>query len=101
MTNGTPTDVTAINDKKYTGYTMSASLGTEIDFNFGFNLSKGVAFKAGYSIMMATETLADIKNVKYQPNNTNAGEGRIDQTSSWGWAMIIIKPNFLEKKEEK
>ena len=99
MTNGTTADVTAVQDKKYTGYTMPSSLGTEIDFNFGFDLSKGVALKAGYSMMLATTTLADLKNVKYQANNPNAGEGRLDQTSSWGWLMLVIKPNFTEKKE--
>ncbi len=90
----------AFTETKYTDYTMSAGLGTEIDLNLGFNLSKGVALKAGYSIMLATETLADLKNVKYLPNNLNAGEGRIDQTSSWGWLMLVIKPNFTEKKEQ-
>ena len=81
---------------KYTDYTMSAGLGTEIDLTFGFNLSKGVAFKGGYSTMLATETLAYLKNtVDYN------GQGRTDQTSSWGWAMIIIKPNFTEKLAKK
>ncbi len=81
---------------KYTDYTMSAGLGTEIDLTLGFNLSKGVAFKAGYSMMFATETLAFLKGT------TNyEGQGNIDETSSWGWAMIIIKPNFTEKKSKK
>jgi len=96
MTNGTAADVTAVQDKKYTSYTMSASFGTEIDLTFGFNLAKGVVFKGGYSTMLATETLAYLKGtVDYD------GQGRVDENSSWGWAMIIIKPNFLEKKDKK
>ncbi|MCO6499240.1 MAG: hypothetical protein J5I47_02565 [Vicingus serpentipes] len=90
-------DIKAINDKKYTGYTMSSGLGTELDLTFGFNLAKGVVFKGGYSMMMATETLAYLKGTTdYQ------GQGRTDQNSTWGWAMIIIKPQFItgEKKEE-
>ncbi len=76
--------------------TMSASLGTEFDLSFGFNLSKGVAFKGGYSMMMATETLAYLKGtIDYQ------GQGRTDQTSSWGWAMIIIKPKFITGESKK
>lgn len=83
----------AFTNTKYTDYTMATGLGTEIDLSFGFNLSKGVAFKAGYSTMLATETLAYLKNVKDYD-----GQGRVDENSSWGWAMIIIKPNFTEKK---
>jgi|GEM_PF-77166 len=89
-------EITAINDRKYTGYTMSSSLGTELDLTFGFNLSKGVAFKGGYSMMMATETLAYLKGTTdYQ------GQGRTDQNSTWGWAMIIIKPKFITGEEKK
>lgn len=87
---GTP--VTDVNQLQ----AMNASLGTEIDFTFGFNLAKGVAFKGGYSMMMATETLAYLKGtVDYD------GQGRTDQNSGWGWAMIIIKPNFTEKLAKK
>jgi Alginate export len=92
-------EITAINDKKYTDYTMSAGLGTEIDLTFGFNLAKGVAFKGGYSVMMGTETLAYLKGTTYGGNNTNAGQGRTDQNSSWGWAMIIVKPSFIGGKK--
>ncbi|MGB0882676.1 MAG: hypothetical protein ACPGSO_06955 [Vicingaceae bacterium] len=85
----------AFTETKYTDYTMSSSFGTEIDLTFGFNLSKGVAFKGGYSVMMATETLAYLKGTTdYQ------GQGYTDELSSWGWAMIIIKPNFTEKKDK-
>jgi hypothetical protein len=91
----------AFTSKKYTDYTMAAGLGTEIDLSFGFNLSKGVAFKGGYSMMVGTETLAYLQGVKYDAPNQNAGQGRTDQNSSWGWAMIIFKPNFTEKKDKK
>lgn len=85
----------AFTETKYTDYTMSSSFGTEIDLSLGFNLSKGVAFKGGYSMMLATETLAYLKGTTdYQ------GQGYTDATSSWGWAMIIIKPNFTEKKDK-
>ena len=87
--------IDGVNDTKYTSNTMSAGLGTEIDLTFGFNLAKGVAFKGGYSMMMGTETLAYIKGTTYANGNTNTGQGRTDQNSSWGWAMIIIKPSFI------
>ncbi|MBL4593996.1 MAG: hypothetical protein JKX68_09300 [Flavobacteriales bacterium] len=91
----------AFTDTKYTAYTMSAGLGTEIDLTFGFNLSKGVAFKGGYSVMMATETLAYLKGTTYANGDTNSGQGRVDQNSSWGWAMIIVKPTFIGGKKAK
>jgi hypothetical protein len=87
-------EVTAINDKKYTGYKMDANLGMELDLSFGFNLAKGVAFKGGYSMMMATETLAYLKGATYIVG-PNVGQGRTDQMNGWGWAMIIIKPKFI------
>jgi len=91
---------TAIMDGKYTDYKMNSSLGTELDLTFGFNLAKGVVFKGGYSMMMATETLAYLKGVTHQTGN-NIGQGRTDQMNNWGWAMIIIKPKFITGEEKK
>ncbi len=73
---------------------MKANLGTEIDLSCGMELSEGVALKAGYSHMMATETLAQLKNVVYKAGS-DAGHGRIDQTSNWAWLMLIVKPDFI------
>ncbi len=42
---------------------MSPGFGTEIDLVGGFNLSEGVSLKAGFSTMLATSTLAQIKSV--------------------------------------
>jgi len=80
---------------------MDANLGTEIDFTFGFNLSKGVDLQAGYSGMIDTETLAYLKGVTYKPNNLNAGQGRTDQMNSWGWVMVTFKPKFITGEEKK
>jgi len=74
---------------------MNSSLGMEIDLSFGFQLSKGVMFKAGYSHMMGTETLAYLKGV-----TDYKGQGRTDQISNWGYAMLIFKPTFI-KTEKK
>jgi len=74
--------------------TMPSYFGTEVDFTFGTDISKGVVLKAGYSLMLATETLAYVKGVvNYE------GQGRINQNNNWGWLMIIIKPDFLSKNE--
>jgi hypothetical protein len=72
---------------------MNSSLGAEIDITCGFELSKGVKLKAGYSQMLGTKTLATLKGVTdYQH------EGRIDETSNWGWLMLIVKPVFIGSK---
>ena len=97
VTAGQPT--TDILDKKYTSYKMDANLGMELDLTFGFNLAKGVAFKGGYSAMLATETLAYLNGTTYKAG-ANAGQGRADQMNGWGWAMIIIKPKFITGKKK-
>ncbi len=78
---------------------MSKTLGTEFDFSFGFPLSKGVMFKGGYSMMMASSTLAYLNGTL-----TSAGTPYTQANNSWGYAMIIIKPTFFKtnlKKEIK
>ena len=72
------------NTGEYTA--MSSGLGTEIDVYGGFKLAKGVAFKAGYSQMMGSATMEAIKG------------GSSDESSNWGWAMIIVKPSFIGGK---
>lgn len=76
-----------VEDPNSTGTAMSKGLGTEIDFFFGFNLTKGVAFKGGYSQMFATETMEAIKG------------GSKDETSNWAYAMVIFKPTLFSHKK--
>ncbi|MCC7332364.1 MAG: alginate export family protein [Flavobacteriales bacterium] len=88
--------IKSINDNKYSKYKMDKNFGTELDFTCGFNLAKGVAVLAGYSIFVDTETLAYLKGVTYKNNNINAGQGRIDQLNSWGFIMLTFKPTFIK-----
>ncbi len=64
----------------------SNGLGTEIDLTVKYSLSKEVQLQAGYSQMLATETMQVLKGGNYQ--NTN----------NWAWLMITFKPTFFEKK---
>ena len=81
---------------------MSSYLGSELDLSFGMPLSKGVMFKAGFSMMMASETLAYLNGTTYNHNAIThqdgeiVGKGRIDAMNTWAYAMIIIKPTFLK-----
>jgi len=76
---------------------MSKNLGTEIDLSFGFPLSKGVMFKGGYSMMMASSTLAHLNGVV----SPSLGTPYTKELNSWGYAMIIIKPTFLKQELKK
>ena len=71
------------------GGELSSYLGTEIDFQVKYNLTKIINIEAGYSIMKATNSMASaaVKNV------ANA-----DLTPQFGYIMLNIKPNFLAKK---
>lgn len=61
------------------------SLGTEIDFSVGYKISASMMISGGYSQMLATQTLQEIKGGNYQ--NTN----------NWGWLMFTFKPTFYRK----
>ena len=64
------------------------SLGQELDIVGTYNLTKQIAFEAGYSHYWSTALLASA-NVK---NITNARSG-----ANWAYLMINIKPAFLFK----
>ena len=77
---------------------MSSFLGTEFDFSIGFKINPSVSVKMGYSHMLASETLATLKGVTYT-SGPDLGKGRTDQINNWAYTMIVIKPNFLKKKD--
>jgi hypothetical protein len=63
---------------------MNAGLGTEIDLAFGYKIAKDIKLSAGYSVMMATETMEVIKS------------GDKDENNSWAWIMFTFKPNLFK-----
>jgi hypothetical protein len=70
--------------KIYDGTTlMDSNLGTEIDFTLGYSIAHDVKVSAGYSAMMATETMEVIKS------------GDKDENNAWGWVMFTFKPNLF------
>jgi len=64
---------------------FSNYLGTEIDFSITYKMNKAVMLQAGYSQMLATNTMQVLKGGNY--NNSN----------NWAWVMITFKPTFFEK----
>ncbi|OEK08198.1 hypothetical protein A8C32_01670 [Flavivirga aquatica] len=61
------------------------SLGTELDlvFSQGF---KGYTLKLGYSQMFASDGMYELKGIT---------KDAAADIQNWGWAMLIIKPKFL------
>ncbi len=79
---------------------MNSYLGTEIDFSFGFALSDGVMLKGGYSHMLGSQTLASLQGITYT-TGVDAGKGRADQISNWGYIMVVFKPTFFQTTIKK
>ena len=61
------------------------SLGTELDLVF-FKAFKGYALKLGYSQMFASDGMYELKGIS---------ESGAADMQNWGWAMLVIKPKFL------
>ena len=70
-----------VNNKVY-----ESLLGYEIDFSVGYKLNDFVSFKAGYSQMLATESMEFLKG------------GSKDEKNNWGWLMLSVSPKFFESK---
>ncbi|MBI2967629.1 MAG: alginate export family protein [Bacteroidetes bacterium] len=64
--------------------TMNSNLGTEIDLTFAYNLNGNFTLQAGYSHLLATETMESLKG------------GRYDEMQNWAYLMLIFKPVFLK-----
>ena len=58
-------------------------LGTELDLSLGYNFSKGVSMKLGYSYLEPTESLTYLKG------------GDLNERNDWAWLMIVFKPTFI------
>lgn len=68
---------------------MSNSLGTELDLLLGYKLANDISLNAGYSQMLATESMEILK------------AGDKDEHNSWAWMMITFKPKFLSYTNKK
>lgn len=67
----------------------SGNLGTEFDLVFGYAVAKSVKISAGYSQMLATESMQVVKG-EYNPKGSQ----------NWAWVMIDIKPTFFKSKSK-
>lgn len=65
------------------GNAMDNALGTEIDLSVNYKLADKLTLSAGYSQMLGTETLQQLKG------------GDHTATNNWAWLMLTFKPVFL------
>lgn len=68
----------------------SGYLGTEFDLVFGYAIAKSVTISAGYSQMLASESMQVVKN-EYNPKGSQ----------NWAWIMIDINPTFFKSDKNK
>jgi hypothetical protein len=62
-----------------------SALGTEIDLVFSHDY-KGFGVKLGYSQLFASDGMYELKGV---------AEAAAARSQNWAWAMLTIKPKFL------
>ena len=67
------------------GTALSNSMGTEFDFVYAVPVKKDVSLAMGYSFLLATDTMKELR-------------GRDGSFNSWGWMMLTIKPTLFKSK---
>ena len=67
------------------GENIDDYLGTEVDLVFSQKILPYATLKLGYSHLFASESMEILKGVP------NAADRQL-----WGWAMLVVKPNFLK-----
>lgn len=70
------------------GVELNQNFGAELDFAATYNLTNMITVEGGYSVFLATPTLASPR-VKSVDN--------ADLQANWAYVMINIKPDFLSK----
>lgn len=66
------------------GEAMSSSLGTEIDLGFVVKCTGGMVTKIGYSQMIYTDSMQEIKGTD------------TDRTANWAYLMLVFNPTILK-----
>lgn len=67
------------------GEELSSTMGTEFDFVYNIPIKKDVNFKMGYSFLLASDTMKELRN-------------RDGSFNSWGWMMLTVKPTLFTNK---
>lgn len=72
-----------IEDPGLPGHILKQSLGSEFDLSFSQKFSDDLSFRLGYSSMLPSSALGSMQN---RPD---------DKVQHWGWAMLVLTPQFL------
>lgn len=62
---------------------VKKGLGSELDFQFNWNIKKDVQLSGGYSVMLGSESMDVVKG------------GNHDSWQDWGWISLNINPRVL------
>lgn len=71
--------------------TLSPTYGQEFDLVANYQINKFVNLEAGYSVFLATPTLAAAKGLP-------AGKDGYDSFNQWGYVQLNFRPEFLYQK---
>ena len=87
-------NATLLNDTD--GSEADSYLGTEVDIVYTQKLLPFATLKIGYSQMFAAEGMEFLKtNLNADPPVNRLNPSGLQ---NWGWAMLVVKPNFLKWK---
>ena len=67
------------------GQILNQNLGSEIDLSLSHRFTQDIALKAGYSVLMPSESLEAIQF-----------RSQVKDLQHWGWVMLSITPDFLD-----
>ncbi len=70
------------------GEMLNRNLGGEIDAVFGYKIAPYATFNAGLSFYLPNATTEQIKG------------GSMDETNTWGWMMLVLKPELFSTKDK-
>lgn len=65
--------------------TLDKTLGSEFDLNMTHNFTSEIAIKAGYSLLIPSNTLEQMQQVNAEP------------AQHWGWIMLSLNSRFIHK----
>jgi hypothetical protein len=81
---------------------LNRRLGTEIDFVLTYNMTKQIGIELGYGLMLATQTMDQLKRTGAQTAGPAAIPGGKDvpfvnkkDIGNWAYLMITIRPDLL------
>lgn len=68
---------------------LNSYLGTEVDLSLSWRIQENISISAGYSQMLATNSMEAIKG------------GDSSTTNNWAWLMLTFTPDFIKSQKSE